>query len=80
MALVDEFHGVEAGVGGEVVAAVVAVASFGADCEEVADGRVVGDLFAVDLRAVGEGGLQGLTDDGVELSGGGVTGFTNMEM
>ena len=80
MALIDEFHRVESSVCREVVAAVVSVASFGADCEEVADGRVVGDLFAVNLRSIGKGGLQGLSDDGVELNDVDFTGLTNMEM
>ena len=80
MALVDELHGVEASVCREIVAAVIAVTSLGANSEEVADGGVVGDLFAVNLSSVGKGGLEGLSEDGVELSGGVFTGLTNIEM
>ena len=39
-------------MGTEVIAAVVAVLAFGADAEEVADWRVVADLFAIDLGAI----------------------------
>lgn len=59
MAFVDEGHRVEAGLGLVVVVAVVFVVR-GGD-EEVADGRVVGDLLEVDLGAVGVAALQGLS-------------------
>jgi len=80
MALVDQLHRVEPCVGRKVIASVVSVASLGSNSQKVADGRVVRNLFTIYLRAIGEGGLQGFSDDWVELHVELFTGFTNMEM
>ncbi len=76
--LIGESHGVEPGVRGEIVAAVVPVGRFWADSQEIADGGMVGDLLAIDLSAVGVGALQGCSDDWVELNYGDLTGFKNI--
>lgn len=80
MALVDQFHRVETGVGGEVVATVVPVVAFWANSKEVADGGMVGDLLAVDLSSIGKGGLESLSENGIELDYPTITGLTNMEI
>ena len=80
MALIDQLHGVEPCMGRKVIASIESVASLGSNCQKVADGWMVRDLFAIYLGAVGEGGLQGFSDDWVELHAELLTGFTNMEM
>lgn len=67
-------------MGGEVVVSVVTIASFRPNGQEITDRRMMRDLFAVDLRAIREGALQGLAKDWVELNSLTITGFTNMEI
>jgi len=57
VSLVDQGSRVQSCVSFEVVAAVIPVFLFRSDCQKVADGGVMGDLFAKDLSAVRVGAL-----------------------
>ena len=51
---VNELHGVKPSVCSKIVASIIPVTSLRANCQEIADGRMMRNLLAVNLSAISE--------------------------